>query len=1312
MSSGDAESIFNTALGLRADERREFVAKACRDDEVLESKVWRLLSAHERAAGFLQKEESGLSGLSRPAAVAEEPGAWIDRYRLVKRLGEGGFGVVFLAAQTDHVQRLVALKIIKPGMDSADIITRFKAERQASALMDHRAIAQVFDAGETESGRPYFVMELVEGVRITEYCHDESVSTVERLELFCEVCDAIQHAHQKGIIHRDIKPSNVMVTIQEGRPLVKVIDFGIAKSVSVPLTEQTLMTMSGQLMGTPAYMSPEQTRSDSVDIDTRSDIYALGVLLYELLTGRTPLDHSLLARTDLVEMCRYIREEDPPRPSQVFAQLPLVDQENLARSHQNSRESLLKSFRSDLDWIVMKAIEKERARRYATANGLALDVKRFLSHQPIEAAAPSATYRLRKFVGRYRVLLGMFVALVCSLLLGAGFASWQAWRATKARDRAQVAEAAAERESRAQQRATQEAQYQQYIATMNMVHRDWDQNNLIRIPHLLAASKASENRGFEWFYWLRQLHRAENTLSGHLAGVRDVAWSPNGESLASASDDFTVKVWDLDHGRARFTIRHQAEVHSVAYSPAGDLILTSSQDQTVRLWEALDGKEVAVLSGHKGGVLAARFSTDGRFFVTTGEDRMVLLWDRETRQERMRIGPFETTVRIAFSPDSSLLVTVGHLDRTARVWRVLEGALMQVIEHPDAVCDAAVFPDGKRLVTGCADGVARIWNLMTGELINRLFGHDAQVWSVEALPNRDGIATGSWDQTARIWDASTGASRSIFRGHLDSIWALASAPNEDRLVTASRDGTVKVWGMEESEGGLVLPPEDELWREPRAVAFSPEGDRFAVAGGDDVIRVREAMSGQALFSFAAQHGRVSCLAFTPDGRHLASGGDDGILRVWDPKTGAIVKNWNAKVGAVNSLALSRDGRRLVTGGREIVAHVWDFETGELFRSLEGHTASIRSVAISDDGTWIATGGGDAQCGLWELKSGRLVRFLDSDNGGISSVSISPNNNHVVVSGNVPPKSTVWDMPSGERLLELEGHRDPVTSVAFSARGDRIVTGGWDGSVRVWDAMKGQELLILRGHKDWVWQVMFSPNDRSLLSIGADWTLRMWRGASENDMLRWEQEVVKVAEDQARARQQRENLLSAARELNWIDPGCLKTWSVLGPIALPTEIDPAIGNLGVQALELQQVANESTLWFDQNYGSMIGGTEIEWQRVDVADGVLVLHEILGDGHGVAYAVSGLTVPQSLAGVRVLLGGGDLLKLYLNGEVVMTSYREFDGDPLGLRLGTGLTLRAGWNSVVMKVVSEGGSWSASLRFTDRHGNSIPDLSSPSF
>ncbi|MBI3410874.1 MAG: serine/threonine protein kinase [Planctomycetes bacterium] len=436
----NARSIFLAALERAPDQWPAFLDEACGDNAELRARVDQLLHSHQaigsiHAIGNIHGGGAEKQDGTRDQSMAERPGAVIGPYKLLQQIGEGGFGTVFMAEQTQPVQRKVALKVIKPGMGGRQVIARFEAERQALAMMDHVNIARVLDAGTTESGLPYFVMELVHGVPITKYCDDNQLTPRERLELFVPVCQAIQHAHQKGIIHRDIKPSNVMVTLYDGKPVPKVIDFGVAKATEQKLTERTLFTQYGTMVGTLEYMSPEQAEMSGLGADTRSDIYSLGVLLYELLTGSTPLSHKRLKEAAYAEILRMIKEEEPPKPSTRLSDSGEALASISAHRHMEPAK-LTKLVKGELDWIVMKCLEKDRNRRYETANGFAADVQRYLDDEPVLACPPSAVYRLGKFVRRNRGQVIVVAVVLLCLIGGMVGTTWGLIRAINAEEQA------------------------------------------------------------------------------------------------------------------------------------------------------------------------------------------------------------------------------------------------------------------------------------------------------------------------------------------------------------------------------------------------------------------------------------------------------------------------------------------------------------------------------------------------------------------------------------------------------------------------------------------------------------------------------------------------------------------------------------------------------------------------------------------------------------------------------------------------------------------------------------------------------------
>src|SRR5438552_2434932 len=624
------ETLFDAARKLTDPvQRKAFLDAACADNPELRRRLQVLLSAEPDADKFFEESGAALNApgdaAESPAEKAEQgdtvrvtlppeeqPGARISHYKLLEKIGEGGCGVVYVAEQEEPVRRRVALKVIKPGMDTRQVVSRFEAERQALAIMDHPNIAKVLDAGTTENGRPYFVMELVRGIRITDYCDQNHLYTTQRLELFIHICNAVQHAHQKGIIHRDLKPSNILVTLHDGEPVPKVIDFGIAKATQGRLTDGTVYTELHQFIGTPAYMSPEQAEMSGLDIDTRSDIYSLGVLLYELLTGDTPFDAKDLLKQGFDGIRRTIREIEPPRLSTRLATLTDAQRTTVAKTRSTDSVKLRSQLRGDLDWVVMKCLEKNRSRRYETANGLAMDLKRFLHNEPVVARPPSATYRLEKLVRRNKLAFAAGAIVFLALIVGLGTTTWALFREQVARREADLRRQESEkaRSDEKQQRLRAEAEELTarrfaYASDMNLVQQALVANNLGRAREVLQRNRPQPGqvdlRGWEWRYlWQRCRGDSLFTLCQQPYGVLTVVFADSG-SLVVLRQGREVQLWDPASRRQVAQLPALGYGSALAVSSDSTLLAYGTADTNrqpvVALWNVMTRTAVAQLSG-------------------------------------------------------------------------------------------------------------------------------------------------------------------------------------------------------------------------------------------------------------------------------------------------------------------------------------------------------------------------------------------------------------------------------------------------------------------------------------------------------------------------------------------------------------------------------------------------------------------------------------------------------------------------------------------------------------------------------------------
>ena len=1130
--------LFGEALDLPESERAAYLKGACRSDSKLLARVERLLAVQESSEALLISR-SAVSQPTVPACVTEEMPTVIGRYRLLQKIGEGGCGLVYLADQTEPVRRRVAVKVIKAGMDTRQVIARFEAERQALAMMDHPNIARVLDGGATETGRPYFVMELVRGIKITDYCDQNSLSTAERLELFTKVCQAVQHAHQKGIIHRDIKPSNILITVNDGVAVPKVIDFGIAKATAGQhLTDRTLVTGFDQFVGTPAYMSPEQAEMTSLDVDTRTDIYSLGVLLYELLTGTTPFDPRELLALGLDAMRRTIREKDPPRPSTRFATLQGNESGTTAKRRSLDPPKLMNLLRGDLDWIVMKCLEKDRSRRYETANGLAADLQRHLHNEPVVARPPTTAYRVQKALRRNKVAFTAAAVMATGLVVGITVSSWLAMDARKAwsaeKDQRLAAQAAHQSEKQAHLQADaekEEANHLLYVANINLAQRAWEQNNVGRVRQLLEDMATRRERGFEWFYWQRQTHLQIETFRGHGAAICGVAFSPDGRRIVTGSYDKTAKVWDTTTGRLVHTLEgHSNRIVAVAFSPDGKRIVTGSDDSTARVWDATTGQQLFTLTGHAAQVRAVAYSPDGKGLVTGSVDQTAKVWDAITFHEQVTIKATDAIRSVAFSPDGKRVVTSSGTrsewdvwnsgeETTAKVWEVASGALLLTLTgHGNSINAVTFSPDGRTILTGSWDNTAKVWDAASGKELHSLRSHSAPILSVAFSPDARWIVTGSADNTAKVWDVASGKELLALKGHSAAINSVAFSPDGERIVTASgdwmpgADHTARVWDVTKSRKALTLAGHGEAIR---SVAFSPDGVRIVTGNTDKTAEVWDVASGSNLLTLTGHSNAVLSAAFSPDGQQIVTGSQDSTAKIWDASNGRELRTLYGHTHWIWSVAFSPDGQRLVTGSMDGTAKVWDATGGRPPLTLKGHGDQVFAAAFSPDGLRIVTCSADTTAKIWDAASGMELLPLKGHSSYAISVAFSPDGRRVVT-GSSDRTAMVWDAASGKELLTLMGHGDQVWAVAFSPDSQRIVTGSYDQTAKVWETDSGHELLTLKGHTAPIRSVAFSPDGQRIVTGCFDGTAKVWEAAGREQVAAW-QEDEHVAGQQPAAR---------------------------------------------------------------------------------------------------------------------------------------------------------------------------------------------------
>jgi WD40 repeat protein len=1051
----------------------------------------------------------------------------IPGYELLEELGRGNMGVVYKARQV-RADRIVALKMILAGQFAGEAErARFQTEVETIARLQHPNIVQVYEVGEHD-GKPFFSLEFCPGGSLDKKLNGTPLPPAEAARLVQTLALAVQAAHERHVIHRDLKPANVLLQRGEstdytdytdknnaegnlqGQPdpdssnlcnlrnlwinwVPKITDFGLAKKL-----DAVGQTASGAIMATPSYMAPEQAGGKNKEVGPAADVYALGAILYECLTGRPPFR----AATTLDTILQVLYDEPVP-VRQLQPKTP-----------------------RDLETICHKCLEKEAGKRYDSVAELAEELRRYSAGEPIAARPVGAVERAVKWARRRPAVAAAWVLLVVALGLGVGGggALWL-WRNTEeARREAKTAQADAEegrdalaREKRIAEGALQgklEAEQRAQGALRGKLAAEQRageiaQDLITRFNHLQALRRAEQfgesgdlqqarqellsipavYRRWEWFYLKSRVMDPAVVLDGHTATVRTVRFSPDGRRLASGADDNTVVVWDLASGQPAIALKgHTHQVFSVSFSPDGRRLASGSADNTVMVWDLATGRLARTLKGHKRSVMSVGFSPDGRRLASGSADDTVVVWDLATGQRARTLkGHTGSVESVSFSPDGRSLAS-GSVDNTVKVWDVASGQPARTFKgHTHAVNSVSFSPDGRRLASGSWDNTVVVWDVASGQPSRTLKGHTGSVESVSFSPDGRRLASGALDRTVAIWDLASGQLIRTLRGHDAWVFSVSFSADGQRLASGADDNTVVVWDLAGGQPALIL---NGHAAQVKSVSFSPDGRRLATGADDNTVVLWDLATGQLARTFKGHTHPVNSVSFSPDGRRLASGSWDKTVVVWDLASGQPAHTFKGRASVVTCVNFSPDGRRLASGSWDQTVVVWDLATGQRIRILKGHTHLVNSVSFSPDGRRLASGSEDKTAMVWDLVTGRLARTLKGHTRGVSCVSFSPDGRRLA-SGSWDRTVVVWDLPSGQRTRTLKGHTRSVESVSFNPDGRRLASGSNDNTVMVWDLATGQWAHTLKGHTAEVNSVSFSPDGRRLASGVVDGTVLVW-----------------------------------------------------------------------------------------------------------------------------------------------------------------------------------------------------------------------------
>jgi WD40 repeat protein/serine/threonine protein kinase len=996
-----------------------------------------------------------LDSRSSVAPPPPPPERMIGRYEIHEELGRGAMGVVYRARQPG-LNRIVALKMILSGDYAApQDLARFRSEAEAVARLQHPHIVQIYEVGEHD-GLPFFSLEFIGGGSLAKKLAGAPMRAREAAQLTETLARAVHYAHQRGVIHRDLKPGNVLLN-EEGTP--KITDFGLAKRVqaeadsNIPVPE----TKSGDIMGTPSYMAPEQALGHTGAIGPVTDVYALGAILYELLTGRPPFRGA-----NTVETLHQVVFDDLVPPGTLQPKLP-----------------------RDLETICLKCLQKDARKRYGSAEELAEDLRRFLAGETIHARRTGIWERGIKFTKR-RPALAFIIGitpLFCAALLSVSI-----YALDKERKERVALAAARIAEERAKEEELQ-ARRQAYRAQLSRAWDKWQETQIgmaIDFLEELKPKSADQKdlRGFEWYYLNKLCHSDVGTIPG---AHTTVAFNPDGQTLAAAGPENTVKIWDANTGKELRTLAgHDGPVKTLAFQAGGRLLASGSEDRTVRIWEVITGRQVSTLHDHKRGVSAIAFRPDGLHLVSIGDDARVIIWDvKEAKKLATFNGHNSRPVyAIAYSPDGRSIASAGG-DGKVLIWeentRKIEMQLLG--EEEDPVIALAFSPDGQRLATGTLRGNLTLWPLENKEEPKgqSLPGHEEAIKAIAFSSDGTFMATGSIDRTVKLWDGREGQLIRIYRGHLNGVTAVAFSPDVVLLASAGADPAVKVWDLRQDQETVALRGGDKSHTAiVHGIAFSPDGRNLASAAYDKRVKIWDTSTGEELASIEGHTDRVNSVVYSADGTRLATGSADRTIKIWTLKENGTHIDLAGHTDSVESVAFSPDGRQLVSASRDGTIRVWDISQRKAVQILSGHGGAVMCACYSPDGQRIVSGGEDHTVRVWDAKTGREIWKLTDHKDAVDVVAYSPNDRYFA-SGGHDRTIKVWEANTGKLLCTLLEHERPVHGLVFSPDSEHLISVSPDRWIIFWDIAGRQETFPLRGDPNWdtTYCVAISPDGKRL-----------------------------------------------------------------------------------------------------------------------------------------------------------------------------------------------------------------------------------------